>query len=267
MFFEPAQSQFDLKFWLFGIHVRVHPGFWLMSLFMGWSAMNEGFAFLLLWVACVFVSILVHEMGHVLVGLLFGSHGHIVLYSFGGLAVGSNQLDGRWKRIAVSFGGPAAGFCLAAVVLAISHFDVIPASGNPQVNELVQDAIWNLLWINIFWGIMNLLPVFPLDGGQISREFWEMGSRRHGFVYCLRLSIAVSAIVAIHAVLKLISARTNGSFAYPLNFLPGGLWTAILFGSLAAGAYQTLVAHQQMNEHWDDQYDEWERDERDRWER
>jgi hypothetical protein len=48
----------------------------------------------------MFISILVHELSHVLMGQAFGAYGHIVLYGFGGLAVGSNQLNVRWQRVA-----------------------------------------------------------------------------------------------------------------------------------------------------------------------
>jgi len=273
VFFEPGQSPFDLNFYLFRIHVRVHPGFWIMSLVLGWTtvrlgeALNLGLIPLALWVVCVFVSILVHEMGHVMVGWIFGSRGNIVLYSFGGLAVGSNQLDGRWQRIAVLLGGPGAGFVLAGIVKALMYFQLLPHFGDPKMTLILWLTMAFLWEINLYWGIMNLLPVFPLDGGQISRELWEMGSRRHGFVYCLRLSIAVAGIIAVHSVIQVLRNRTGAFANYPFRDLDGDLWLAILFGMLAAGSYQTLIAHKQMNEHWDDRYDEWEREERDRWER
>src|SRR6516165_8553767 len=71
VFFEPNETPLDLKWRMFGIPVRVHPFFWLVSAFMGWSTLNRGIIFLVIWVACVFVSVLVHEMGHVLMGRLF----------------------------------------------------------------------------------------------------------------------------------------------------------------------------------------------------
>src|SRR5438105_12992959 len=108
MFFEPSRTQFDLNFSLFGIHVRVHPAFWIVALVFGSSALNDGLVFLLVWVACLFVSILIHEMGHVLAGMCFGSRGNIVLYSFGGLAVGSSELESRWQRVVVFLAGPGA---------------------------------------------------------------------------------------------------------------------------------------------------------------
>jgi hypothetical protein len=98
--FEPARTQFDLNFNLFGIHVRVHPMFWLVTAILGWDFQDPqgGMKYVALWVVVVFISILIHEMGHVLMGRIFGSDGHIVLYGFGGLAIGSSDLTKRWQR-------------------------------------------------------------------------------------------------------------------------------------------------------------------------
>src|SRR5437879_6589053 len=115
---EPGHTPYDLHFVVFGIPVRVHPMFWLVAAIMGFHNLNRenGLTLIAVWMACMFVSILIHEMGHVIVGQLCGSHGHIVLYAFGGLAIGSNQLADRWQRIAVCFAGPLAQFLLLGLV-------------------------------------------------------------------------------------------------------------------------------------------------------
>src|SRR5262245_1781127 len=79
-----SPTPFDLRFAVFGIPVRVHPFFWLFSALLGWDARDPNRMFL--WIACVFVSILVHELGHALTALWFGWPPEIVLYSFGGYA-------------------------------------------------------------------------------------------------------------------------------------------------------------------------------------
>src|SRR5882724_4686339 len=99
MLVEPGQTNYDLRFRLFGTPVRVHPFFWLLAAILGWDLVNlpDGFLFLFIWVICCFLSILLHEFGHVWMGRAFGAHdSYIVLYSFGGLAVGSNDLRQRW---------------------------------------------------------------------------------------------------------------------------------------------------------------------------
>ena len=96
MLTEPNPTPWDLRWRMLGTNISVHPFFWVLSAMLGWGWFNDGgFRLLLVWVACVFVSILLHEFGHVLMGRLFGSRGqYIVLYSFGGLAIGIQVPNG-----------------------------------------------------------------------------------------------------------------------------------------------------------------------------
>lgn len=63
--FGVPETPYDLRFQLLGMPVRVHPLFWLVAAMLGWR--NENIPLVLIWVGCVFVSILVHEYGHGLV--------------------------------------------------------------------------------------------------------------------------------------------------------------------------------------------------------
>ena len=96
---QPNDTPFDLKFRLFRIPVRVHPFFWIGTLFLGFDLIQQGIDVLLLWVACVFFSILLHELGHVWMGQFFGSRGHILLQGLGGLAIGASSIHGRWSAL------------------------------------------------------------------------------------------------------------------------------------------------------------------------
>ncbi len=250
LLYEPERTSFDLNFRLFGTDVRVHPLFWLMAAILGRSLVEQGgnFGYLLLWIACVFVSILLHEMGHVLAGRLFGSDGHIVLHGMGGVAVGSSALASRWQRIVVYSAGPLAQLALWAVVVAV-------ASRLPPPEDL--DALERRAWldrllvmlvvINLYWPLMNLLPVWPLDGGQISRDVFSGLMPNGGTRFALGLSLVVAVLVAVHAVL----AETGRQLT---PYLPGGLWAVLLFGMLAVGSYQALQAETQR--------DRWKRDHR-----
>jgi Zn-dependent protease len=197
VFGEPARTPFDLNFRLFGIDVRIHPFFWIFTAALGWSWVKVHFAYLFLWVAVVFVSILIHELGHVFVGRYFGSFGHIVLYAFGGLAIGSSNVSSRWQRIAVSLGGPGAQFVLLAVVLAVERL-VMHSAGPHGVSPITLAAFHMLTFINLIWALVNLLPIWPLDGGQITRELFQMrlpGTR--GIRAALILSLVVAAGAAL----------------------------------------------------------------------
>ena len=84
---EPPQTQYDLRFQILGIPVRVHPFFWLVVVVLGLSGGAKTTpAELLIWAGCVFVSILVHELGHAAAALAHGWRPWITLYGFGGLA-------------------------------------------------------------------------------------------------------------------------------------------------------------------------------------
>src|SRR5438132_7960290 len=98
-------------------------------------------------------------------GRVFGAYGHIVLYSFGGLAVGASALRNRWQRIAVYLAGPGAGFCLWGLVWLLSR-----SVEREQLAPLAKEALYSLDWINLAWGLINLLPIWPLDGGQVCRD-------------------------------------------------------------------------------------------------
>src|SRR5437870_3695020 len=145
--------------------------FWLVTAIMGFSAINEptyGFALFAIWVGCVFFSILIHELGHVVMFQLCGTTAHAVLYAFGGLAVPHRPLYNRWQRIAVDFAGPFAGFLvIAAIAVAFALTDVERLEGafdyvllifgqRPRerpflgLHPLVEDAVFNLIWINLF---------------------------------------------------------------------------------------------------------------------
>jgi Zn-dependent protease len=282
MFLEPSRTAYDLNWQMFGIPVRVHPMFWLLTVILGWGAVDRGISYLLVWVACVFVSILIHELGHVIMGRRFGTNGHIVLYSFGGLAIGSSNLSNRWERIAVSFAGPLAGFLfLGVVIFAIQVVDpeqftvmvekvkaMLGLPFDPHVRlfqpSLVDAAVMDLFWINLFWGLLNLLPIWPLDGGQISRDFLEGVRPQDGVRISLGISCAVAALLAVNSL-----AVSYGKPIIPfLNF--GGTYMAIFFGLMAVSSFQAMQAYHPSNRPWRvdrpedyDDHDSWDNRRRD----
>jgi membrane-associated protease RseP (regulator of RpoE activity) len=82
-----------------------------------------------------------------------------------------------------------------------------------------------LLWVNTFWGLINLLPVFPLDGGQVAQNILIQYDPLDGARKSLWLSAITGAVIALAAFLLLRS-----------------LYIALLFGILAFQSYQMLSA-------------------------
>jgi hypothetical protein len=110
----PDSSRGEWRFRIFGIPVRVHPWFWLTTLIMG---ANQETGAAMIWIAVCFVSILLHELGHVWAYHAFGERGSVVLYGFGGMAIPERDVDRSTRaQVLISLAGPAAGFCLAGLV-------------------------------------------------------------------------------------------------------------------------------------------------------
>jgi Zn-dependent protease len=236
----PQPTAFDLHWRMFGIDVRVHPFFWLMAVMLGWDTVDWGLQYLLLWVVFVFISVLIHELGHVVMGRIFGAHGHILLYAFGGLAIGSSSLPHRWQRILVLLAGPLTelilvGILLIVLMMALPHAVTL----NLDVRELslVGHVLRMLFYFNVFWALLNLVPIFPLDGGQISREIFEGTMGQRGIVISLALSLAVAGVLAVQA----LAASYGKSFIPFLPFIKG-LYMAIFFALFAATSFQLLQA-------------------------
>ncbi len=210
---EPPPGRGEIHFVLFGFPVRVHPFFWLATLFLGSN--SENLQSLLAWIAAVFVAILVHELGHALVMRAYGLRPAITLHGLGGVTSdrGSGQFVPRlyaFEQILISLAGPAAGFLLAAVVcgiLAAVGRPAIPEFGPPygirlfsptfEQSPLLGEFVDALLFISVTWGLVNLLPIYPLDGGQISREACLAIRAGDGVRLSLRLSLWTAAAMAV----------------------------------------------------------------------
>jgi stage IV sporulation protein FB len=261
MFLEdPGQSSYDLQFRLFDTPVRVHPSFWIGAVIFGWGTLKrDGLFFLLIWVACLFVCVLVHEFGHVIAGRIFGRPGRILLYGMGGLATSHGGLRNRWQQIAVSLAGPGAGFLLlAAVMLAIvprvglenallAPYRIIfdryhdPQFGVEDFGPVLWAVVWNLLSVNLILGLFNLLPVWPLDGGMVCRELCQLANPGPG----LRISLIISLVTATVLAVNAISPELRKSPADPnpggfIPYLPADMFVVAFMGILAVGSYMLL---------------------------
>lgn len=224
----PVQpTPYDLDFSLLGIPVRVSPWFWLMAVMLGWGATQLGMQFLGLWVLAVFVSILWHEFGHALAARSLGYSPHVLLYQFGGLAMyAPTSRFTLMRSLLITAAGPGAGFVLAGLVWTIRELLI---QYRVEVTLEVIFFVKQMLYINLFWSAMNLLPVVPLDGGQICRDLLLMYNPRTGVTRALQIGVVVGAGIAIWA------------------FTAQETYIAIMFAILAAGSWREL---QQRGQGW-----------------
>lgn len=180
-----------MKFRLGSIPVRVHAPFLFLGLFM---AMNERDPRLIgIWLVVVFVSVLAHELGHALVGRAFGLTPQIDLHGMGGTTswTGGAEL-GPGRRVAISLAGPFAGFLLAALVMGF-------VVASPPPDRFGQFAARQLMVVNVFWGIFNLLPLLPLDGGNVLKTTLDAMTKGRGEKPARMISIVCCAVLLVLA--------------------------------------------------------------------
>jgi stage IV sporulation protein FB len=230
MFGPVGTTPYDLRFRLFGIPVTVIPWFWVAALVTGWMPRTNEFPSLLaIWVGCFFVSILIHEMGHALTALAFGWPPEVYLYGFGGLAVyrpTSGRTTGR--SVLISFAGPAAGFVLYGLVVVAQQLIVRSAwfENLGDASQLrVAYFIIQMKWINLVWGLVNLVPVLPLDGGRIAEALLIRFRPWDG----PRLAAVVSVLAAGVAAFYFVMHRERF-----------GMYPVFFFGILAFSNIQSM---------------------------
>ena len=215
--FGVAETPYDLRFPFLGIPVRVHPMFWLVSAMLGWQQNN--IPAVLIWIACAFVSILIHEFGHGSVARSFGCSPWILLWGGGGLCYTQADRQTPAQRLAVVVSGPGAGFVLCGLVLLLAsglwgltfqeHLSMVQLLGLPGDRDALMSAIlklrtqtnfwiyWDLVQINMLWGLVNLLPVWPLDGGRVSEIVLSQIDPRDGARWGHTISLLVAGVLAV----------------------------------------------------------------------
>ena len=151
-----------------GTQIHVEPSFLIVvALFVILNMESAGgqFRHALLWAPLLFFSVLIHEIGHAAtLGALGFGPSYIALAGFGGVTINQRRAE-PWQDILVSIAGPICSFVLAAIAFVLLVF--IPYfQGDPFFAAFLPLVIV----ANVFWGIFNLLPIHPLDGGNALRS-------------------------------------------------------------------------------------------------
>lgn len=166
-----------------------------MALWLWTLNSEQGWAGLVVWVAVVFQGILMHELGHAIAGRAFGREPRIELIALGGLTWWEQREPlSPGRSIAVSFAGPAVGIAIG--LAAIAALD--PVGG--AKDSLARYTLSSLIYVNLGWGLLNLLPVLPLDGGNIVAASLEWISPKRGRLLACYVSFAVIGLLFIATV-------------------------------------------------------------------
>ncbi len=144
-----------------------------------------------LWMLIVFVSVLVHELGHALVAKTFGYRPSIQLVGLGGLTNPNANETIPWHRdVLLTLAGPLSGLALGLTAGALK---LLVTSVGP-----VAFLLSALFVANLFWAAVNLLPVSTLDGGRIASAVLVHLFGRRGFLFAQLISVVLGgAMVAL----------------------------------------------------------------------
>ena len=195
----PTPSNFRVA----GVPVQVRAAFLVVTALLGWApAHPERTA---LWLGITFVCILVHELGHAMVARAFGHKARIELHGLGGSTFHDGGPLTTAQECAVLFAGPLAGFVLGALVWPLRALDL---------SELARVAVDDALWITWGYGVLNLVPILPLDGGQMMRALLVhfMGERG-------KTAAAVVSVVVGVALIAVAIVMHSGRAAFLVGWL------------------------------------------------
>jgi stage IV sporulation protein FB len=192
--------------------VTVEASFLIVAILLG--PLDGSITGIVGWATVVFVSVLVHELGHALVAARLGGAPAIQLAGFGGTTFPRlAQRPTPAQSIALSLAGPLAGLLPALVSLALL------AATNPRVATwLPQPRLWGALLASdgrspfeellftfvrtgCYWTLLNLLPVYPLDGGHVLLSGLQLVRKKPSFVLAGRISLVTAVLLGGYTLL------------------------------------------------------------------
>jgi len=171
---------------LFRFPVQVHWSFAIVLVFVLDSELPV--PAIVLWAAAVFLSILIHELGHAFTARRYGGRVEsVMIYAMGGLTTcrhGFGGIDLK-QRVLISAAGSALEILVGLIVFAMAKQGVIGDTASWIMRTPAQIDFWSagywaeyvaffagaFVWVSVFWGLINWIPVAGFDGFHMLREF------------------------------------------------------------------------------------------------
>ncbi len=228
-------------FKLFGIDIRINPGWAVIATLVAWSLAQGIFpelyagldtsaywAMAIVAVVGLGVSIIVHELAHSLVAARFGTPvSSITLFMFGGVAALEQEPKAPVQELLIALAGPAMSLFLAGLFFAGSL-----ALGGAELFPERAGVFHYLALLNLVLAIFNLVPAFPMDGGRALRAaIWAAtGDIRTA----TRRASSVGKYIGTAFMLAGVLAVLTGN-------LVGGIWWILIGGFIRAAAIGSFM--------------------------
>lgn len=190
----PVVSRHGVFFWLFSTLVTVRFTFFLVMVLMA-GLSRRSLVGILIWVLVAGFGVLLHEFGHVAAARYYRHKPRVELYTMGGVTMWESDGRAGWvERLVISLTGPAIGIALAGLVwLLRDTLGWTPGSSSAHL------ALSDFMWVSVGWGVFNLLPILPLDGGQALEAILAGLHARDPRRTTRIVSLGVGAVVALVA--------------------------------------------------------------------
>ena len=227
-----------------GIPLRVHPSWFLILTLFTWTAQGQlssvsdvslpawlRWGIGLITALLLFLSVLLHELGHSFVALNEGVKVEsITLFLLGGVARLEKECSTAMGTLRVAAAGP-----LVSILLAIILLRSVPFAG--EINPFLGNLFAQIGLINLLLALFNLIPGLPLDGGVILKAIiWQLtGSQEKG----IQVASASGRFIALFFIV----------FGLWISFKGGGLsglWLIMIgwFGLSASRSQSQLLTFQ-----------------------
>ncbi len=163
-------------------------------------AYRQTFALVIaLWVGIISISVLIHELGHALASRGFGYNAIIRLVGMGGVTQTLPKSPGDvvelpWHHeLLIVIAGPLSGLGLGLFAGLLSLLGRVVGQLPPALDYV----LLSVFGANLFWALLNLVPVSPLDGGAISRVLLMRLFGRRGFLFAQILTLVVASLAVL----------------------------------------------------------------------
>lgn len=195
-----------------------------------------------------FASVILHELGHALVARRNGlSVAGIDLWALGGLTRMRELPRTPGSQLRVAIAGPAVTFGLIVLSTLAAGLDaprgrfaeVIIGSGGVRATPLLVWLSWVVV-VNMFVLLFNLIPAFPLDGGQVAQAliWWRTGDRNRATRWTGRAGQAFALALGAAGLVMMASGESLGLFTMVLAFV---LYQGAS-GAVASGTFGQRIA-------------------------
>jgi Zn-dependent protease/CBS domain-containing protein len=247
---------------VFGIKVQIH---WTFLILIGWivfSNLRSGASFTevlwsVLFVLALFLCVTLHEFGHALAAKRFGIVTEdITLLPIGGLARLRSIPEKPAEELIVAIAGPLVNVVIFALLYPLVHAVTDVTTTIQQMSSISSsNFLFNLMFINLWLAVFNLIPAFPMDGGRVLRALLSFKLERHkatkiaarigqilaiGFVF---LGFYTNPFLIFIGLFIFLGAQAESEYTQAQSFMKG-----YTIGDVVMRHYQTISVDAKVEE-------------------